>query len=66
MGDWLTVARRGDAMASGPVAQRLEQATHNRLVVGSNPSRPSHRNHSHSIAIGYDGASSAQASALVC
>ena len=25
----------------GPVAQRLEQSTHNRLVVGSNPSRPS-------------------------
>ncbi len=25
----------------GPVAQRLEQATHNRLVGGSNPSRPS-------------------------
>ncbi len=24
----------------GPVAQRLEQATHNRLVLGSNPSRP--------------------------
>ena len=24
----------------GPIAQRLEQATHNRLVGGSNPSRP--------------------------
>ena len=24
----------------GPVAQRLEQATHNRLVGGSNPSGP--------------------------
>ena len=24
----------------GPIAQRLEQATHNRLVLGSNPSRP--------------------------
>jgi hypothetical protein len=26
--------------SSGPVAQRLEQATHNRLVLGSNPSGP--------------------------
>ncbi len=26
--------------AFGPVAQRLEQATHNRLVLGSNPSGP--------------------------
>ena len=25
---------------AGPVAQRLEPATHNRLVGGSNPSRP--------------------------
>ena len=25
---------------SGPVAQRLEQGTHNPLVVGSNPSGP--------------------------
>ena len=24
----------------GPIAQRLEQTTHNRLVGGSNPSRP--------------------------
>ena len=24
----------------GPIAQRLEQATHNRLVLGSNPSGP--------------------------
>src|SRR5438309_9661400 len=24
----------------GPIAQRLEQATHNRLVVGSNPTGP--------------------------
>lgn len=28
-------------LRAGPVAQRLEQATHNRLVAGSNPSRPS-------------------------
>ena len=27
-------------ISHGPVAQRLEQATHNRLVGGSNPSRP--------------------------
>ena len=27
-------------VAFGPVAQRLEQATHNRLVPGSNPGRP--------------------------
>jgi hypothetical protein len=26
----------------GPVAQRLEQGTHNPLVVGSNPTGPSH------------------------
>ena len=38
----LTGRRRVGGMAvRGPVAQRLEQATHNRLVVGSNPPRPS-------------------------
>ena len=26
--------------AVGPIAQRLEQGTHNALVLGSNPSRP--------------------------
>jgi hypothetical protein len=30
---WITLERRG------PVAQRLEQGTHNPLVVGSNPTR---------------------------
>ena len=28
------------SLKNGPVAQRLEQATHNRLVGGSNPSGP--------------------------
>ncbi len=32
--------RSGDAFDMGPVAQWLEPATHNRLVGGSNPSRP--------------------------
>ena|SRR5687767_15943076 len=27
----------------GPIAQRLEQATHNRLVTGSNPVGPTHK-----------------------
>ena len=27
-------------IGAGPIAQRLEQATHNRLVGGSNPSGP--------------------------
>jgi hypothetical protein len=31
----------------GPVAQRLEQATHNRLVLGSNPSGPTTLPHEH-------------------
>jgi hypothetical protein len=31
---------------SGPLAQRLEQGTHNPLVVGSNPTGPTRRIHS--------------------
>ena len=30
--------------SNGPIAQRLEQATHNRLVVGSNPTGPTNLN----------------------
>src|SRR5439155_968857 len=29
----------------GPIAQRLEQATHNRLVAGSNPAGPTSKKH---------------------
>ena len=32
--------REQDSEFFGPIAQRLEQTTHNRLVGGSNPSRP--------------------------
>src|SRR4051794_40823558 len=43
--DWLAPFRRSGRLpcnqpAFGPIAQRLEQATHNRLVGGSNPSGP--------------------------
>jgi hypothetical protein len=31
---------RADSFTDGPVAQRLEQGTHNPLVGGSNPSGP--------------------------
>jgi hypothetical protein len=31
---------KNEASVKGPIAQRLEQATHNRLVGGSNPSGP--------------------------
>ena len=31
--------------AVGPIAQRLEQSTHNALVLGSNPSGPMHTIH---------------------
>ena len=37
------VEYRGMAIGLGPVAQRLEQATHNRLVAGSNPAGPSRK-----------------------
>ena len=32
--------REQNSESFGPIAQRLEQTTHNRLVGGSNPSRP--------------------------
>ena len=36
----LKVAAASATMAGGPVAQWLEQSTHNALVLGSSPSRP--------------------------
>ena len=35
-----SMPRRASKAAAGPIAQRLEQATHNRLVTGSNPVGP--------------------------
>ena len=32
--------KKQNPQSLGPIAQRLEQTTHNRLVGGSNPSRP--------------------------
>src|SRR5215472_9878584 len=39
---WCTsgLARHGKFVTGGPLAQRLEQWTHNPLVVGSNPTGP--------------------------
>ena len=34
---------------NGPIAQRLEQTTHNRLVLGSNPSGPTNKRLSHHV-----------------
>ena len=38
--DWSLLAGRDIRLSSGPIAQRLEQGTHNPLVPGSNPGGP--------------------------
>ena len=40
--------RRSASEFFGPIAQRLEQTTHNRLVGGSNPSGPTIPHHERS------------------